>query len=121
MAQMTHEKHASINDDPFNGYASCPDKCRAYISTPEIINKYGCKSTSIIRNSYKIDSFKTSMMRMPFLRIEGMMWHLSLNKNLMKVEWIITYTFRNEDDHFRLSISAGDGEYLKWQKKKYLI
>lgn len=109
------------NNDPYNGYASCPDKCRAHISHSVNNQRLWMQySESIIREFIqKLSSFKNFHDAYAFLAHKRHDVAVLLHHKSDEGKTENYGVFRKEDDHFRKSVSAGDGEeFWKWQKNK---
>lgn len=110
-----------FEDDPFNGYASCPDTRRAYISNfKENQIHWMYKSENVIREFIdKLSSFKNFHDAYVFLASRRHQIAMELQQEREDKREKSYGIFRQEGDHFRQTISAGDGEqFWKWQKNK---
>lgn len=113
------ERDAS--NDPFNGYASCPDTQRAYQSTSkENQQRWMIESEKIIQNFIeKIPTFPHFRDAYAYLAKQRHAVADQLKQYSEPNHTNHYGEFRNEDDHFRQQVSVGDGEqFWKWQKKK---
>lgn len=119
---MTVETEMTATEnDPFNGYASCPDKCRIYISQSDNNQKMWLQeSQSIIREFInKINTFKDFYTAYAYLAHKRHEVAILLQHKAAEGKTNYFGTFRKEGDHFRKNITAGDGEeFWKWQKNK---
>lgn len=110
-----------VNDDLYNGYASCPDKCRIHISHSKDNQRLWMQnSENIIREFIqKLSSFNNFFDAYAFLAHRRHDVAVLLHHKSDEGRTDYYGAFRKEDDHFRQNISAGDGEqFWKWQKKK---
>lgn len=105
--------------DPFEGYASCPDTRRAYLSYSKENQTYWLqKSEEAIRKYLaRIHSFKSFREAYAFLAGERHQIAIDLKQRTDEGRTDYYGCFRNEGDHMRQSVSSGDGEqFWKWQK-----
>ncbi len=120
---MSYVSNKNTENDPFAGFASCPDKTRNYLENSienQIIWKQ--KSEETIREFIaNLPSFKIFREAYAFLadKRHSIAVELKQRPNDYKKRIDLYGVFRQEEDHYRQSVTAGDGEqYWKWQKKK---
>lgn len=109
------------HDDPYAGFASCPDTQRAYFSySKENHIRWMQKSEETIRDFItKLSTFQN--FREAYTYLANMRQQIAIElKQIPENGRADLYgTLRHEGDHYRQSVSAGDGErFWKWQKKK---
>ncbi len=115
------EQIAGQINDPFDGYASCPDTLRAYISySSQNQVLWMQKSEQTIREFiHKLPSFKKFREAYAFLAAKRHEIAAELKQRNEEGRTDYYGAFREEGDHFRQTVSAGDGEqFWRWQKNK---
>lgn len=121
MTNETPSKNQDIHDDPFGGYASNPDKLRAYATySQETQLHWKQNSEAVIRDFVaKLPSFKNFLEAYSFLARKRHEFATEYKQKSDEGRTNYYGAFRNEGDHSRRSITAGDGEqFWKWQKDK---
>lgn len=110
-----------IHHDPFAGYASNPDKLRAYASYSEETQlHWKQKSEEAIRGFLKnLPEFNSFLDAYAYLADKRHEYATELKQKSDEGRTEYYGSFRNEGDHSRRSITFGDGEqFWKWQKNK---
>lgn len=108
-------------NDPFSGYASCPDTQRAFISYSEKNQDLWIKKSEQTIQEFidKLNLFEDFHSAYRFLAEKRHQIAVELKHRNDEGRMNYYGTFRQEGDHFRQMISAGDSEqYWKWQKNK---
>lgn len=117
------EKNRQViqSDDPYEGFSSCPDARRAYLlQSKENQIQWMIKSEEVIRKFItQLASFKDFRQAYSYLANQRHQLALELNHKGDDGRTDHFGLFRLEGDHYRHSVSAGEGEnFWKWQKNK---
>jgi hypothetical protein len=119
---MSDEVMQSIkNEDSYEGFTSCPDTRRVYVmQSKENQIKWMLKSEEIIREFIsRLATFKNFYEAYSYLANARHQIALALKQRGEDGRMDLYGIFRMEGDHYRQSVSAGDGEqFWKWQKNK---
>lgn len=122
MGDITHpSEQQTTHEDPFAGFASNPDKLRAYASySLETQLSWKQKSEDAIREFLQHNSeFKNFFDAYSFFATKRHEFAAELKQKSDEGRTDYYGAFRKEGDHSRRAITRGDGEqFWKWQKNK---